>query len=51
MNKVGPMKKTLLRPNRSLSQPPRNPPKKIPINAEAAMSPCQKLSRLNAAVA
>ncbi|MCY1364538.1 hypothetical protein D9M68_939120 [compost metagenome] len=50
MNRVGPTKKILLRPNRSLSQPPRKPPKKMPINAEAAIRPCQKLLRLIAEV-
>jgi hypothetical protein len=45
MNSTGPTKNTRLRPKRSVNQPPRKPPKKIPINAEAAIMPCQKLLR------
>ncbi|MCY1310031.1 hypothetical protein D9M70_601830 [compost metagenome] len=47
---VGPTKKILLRPSLLVSQPPRKPPKKIPISAEAAMRPCQNSLRLKAVV-
>ncbi|MND66902.1 hypothetical protein D3C81_685230 [compost metagenome] len=48
MNKVGPTKNRRLRPRRSVSQPPRKPPKKMPIRAEAAIRPSQKLFSDNA---
>ncbi|MNV44874.1 hypothetical protein D3C71_1366500 [compost metagenome] len=48
-NRIGPTKYMRRRPNRWVSQPPRKPPKKIPINAEAAIMPSQKLSKPSAA--
>ncbi|MNJ82501.1 hypothetical protein D3C77_819510 [compost metagenome] len=49
MNRVGPTKNTRLRPKRSVNQPPKKPPKKMPISADAAIMPCQKLVRLRPA--
>ncbi len=49
-NRLGPTKNSLRRPRRSVSQPPRKPPKKMPTSAEAAIMPCQKLLSCNAAV-